>query len=186
MNYTLYKKRGIFGWSNNKLNTTKKKIIKVKIKNQKNKSEELEESETEIEIYNTDSIANLIKCYCKQKNIENKNFYLTKKDSKKICSNLAIKDAKIVDNETLFIFEGNEPDNEDNNKIEFYINFIGKNYPCSGSKDNIFSDCIKSFIEENGDNNFIFIFNDKVINKEKSLGELKIENENVIKVGQFN
>ena len=110
---------------------------------------------------------------------------MTKKDHKKIGKNLTLKEAKISDNETLFIFEGNEEDNEDNNQIKFYVNYLGKNYPCSGSKDKKFSDCIKSFIEENGDNKFIFIFNEKIINKGKSLSDLKIENENVVKVGQF-
>jgi len=183
MNYTLHKKRGIFGWSNSKLDTTKKKMIKVRILNQKNKNEDSKKSETEIEINNTESIANLIKSYCKTKKIEKNNFYLTKKDSKKIGNNLTIKEAKIGDNETLFIWEGNEEDN--NNKIKFYVSYMGKNYPCSGSKENIFSSCIKSFSEENGDSKFIFIFKEKIINKNKSLSELKIENGNVVKVGQF-
>ena len=181
MNYTLYQKRGIFGWQNNK-----KKMIKVKIINKTNNNEDMEENETEIEINNKESIANLIKSYCKTKKIEKNNFYLTKKDSKKICKNLTLKEAKIGDNEILFIFEGNEEDNEeDNNQIKFYVNYLGKNYPCSGSMENKFSDCIKSFIEENGDNKFFFIFNEKIINKGKSLSEINIENGNVVKVGQF-
>ena len=65
MNYTLYQKRGIFGWQNNK-----KKMIKVKIINKTNNNEDMEENETEIEINNTESIANLIKSYCKIKKIE--------------------------------------------------------------------------------------------------------------------
>ena len=188
MFYTLFKNRGIFGCTNNKLNkndSTKKKIIKVKILKQKNKNEDLKDSETEIEINNRELISNLIKSYCKTKKIEKNNFYLTKKDSKKIGNNLTIKEAKIGDNETLFIFEGNKEDNENNNQIKFYVNYLGENYPCSGSKESIFSDCIKSFIEENGDNKFIFIFNEKIINKNKSLNELKIENGNVVKIGQF-
>ena len=185
MNYTLHQKRGIFGWHNNKLNKNEKKMIKVKLINKANKNEDIEKNETEIEINNTESIANLIKNFCKTKKIEKNNFYLTKKDHKKIGKNLTLKEAKISDNETLFIFEGNEEDNEDNNQIKFYVNYLGKNYPCSGSKDKKFSDCIKSFIEENGDNKFIFIFNEKIINKGKSLSDLKIENENVVKVGQF-
>ena len=185
MNYTLYQKRGIFSWNNNKLNKNEKKMIKVKIINKTNKNKNEDINETEIEINNTESIANLIKNFCKTKKIEKNNFFLAKKDSKKICKNLTIKEAKIGDNETLFIFEGNEEDNEDNNQIKFYVNYLGKNYPCIGSKENIFSDCIKSFIEENGDNKFIFIFNEKIINKGKSLSELKIENGNVVKVGQF-
>ena len=185
MNYTLYQKRGIFSWHNNKLNKNEKKMIKVKIINKTNKNKNEDINETEIEINNTESIANLIKSFCKTKKIEKNNFYLTKKDSKKIYKNLTIKEAKIGDNETLFIFEGNEKDNEDNNQIKFYVNYLGKNYPCNGSKENIFSDCIKSFIEENGDNKFIFIFNEKIINKGKSLSELNIENGNVVKVGQF-
>ena len=185
MNYTLYQKRGIFSWHNNKLNKNEKKMIKVKIINKANKNTNVDISETEIEINNTESIANLIKSFCKTKKIEKNNFYLTKKDSKKIGNNLTIKEAKIGDNETLFIFEGNKEDNENNNQIKFYVNYLGENYPCSGSKESIFSDCIKSFIEENGDNKFIFIFNEKIINKNKSLNELKIENGNVVKIGQF-
>ena len=160
-------------------------MIKVKILDKKNKNEDIKESGTEIEISDTESIADLIKRFCKTKKIEKNNFYLTKKDSKKIDNNLTLKEAKIDDNETLFIWEGNEKDNQENNKIKFYVNYLGKNYPCSGSNENIFSECINSFIEENNDNKFIFIFNEKIINKDKSLGELKIQNENVIKVGQF-
>ena len=83
MNYTLYQKRGIFSWHNNKLNKNEKKMIKVKIINKTNKNKNEDFSETEIEINNTESIANLIKSFCKTKKIEKNNFYLTKKDSKK-------------------------------------------------------------------------------------------------------
>lgn len=96
-----------------------KKIIKVNIISkiqkelliQKIKSEisNNDESEvTEMEIYNTQTIGNLIKQYCNKKEIKIDNLYLTKKDLKKINNNLTIIQAKIENNETVFIFNGSE------------------------------------------------------------------------------
>lgn len=181
-------------------NSTKKKLIRINIIfNQQKKLEISKENEnenelTQIEIYNTQTIGNLIKKYCNNKKIKsNNNLYITKKDLKKIKNNLTINEAKIQNNETIYIFEdnnnknndkNNENDNE-NNEIIFNINYEGKNYSFSGFKDNTFLDCIKSFIEENEEKKFFFIFNENIIDKNKTLNELNIKNGNVIRVGEI-
>ena len=43
-------------------------------------------------------------------------------------------------------------------------------------------DCIKSFNEEYEGNDFLFIYNDKIVDKNKSLGELNIQNGDTVKV----
>ena len=47
-------------------------------------------------------------------------------------------------------------------------------------------DCIKSFNEENEGNDFLFIYNDKIVDKNKSLDVLKIQNGDTIKVEKLN
>ena len=47
-------------------------------------------------------------------------------------------------------------------------------------------DCIKSFNEENEGNDFLFIYNDKTLDKNKSLNELNIQQGDTIKVEKLN
>ena len=104
----------------------KKKIIKVKIISKQTSAQKLnyeiskdnENECTEIEIYNTELIDNLIKKYSKVKQIKSKNLYLTKKDLKKIKNNITISEAKIKNNEIIFIIEGNENEEKGNNNGE--------------------------------------------------------------------
>ena len=176
-----------------------KKLIKVNIISNKNlilsdqniKSEVSKENEsTEIEIYNTETIENLIRKYCKKKEIKSNNYlYLAKQDLKKIDKNLTLKEAKIENNETLFILEDQNNNNFNNEKdslnkeIIFYINYEGVSHSFSGFKENTFIDCIKSFTEDNGEKNFII--NNKIIDINKTLNELCINNGDVIKVGEI-
>ena len=192
----------------NSENDIKKRIIKINIiykknlnnleKQKKSKTSiENETESTEIEIYNTETIGNLIKTYCNNKKIKvSNNLYLEKKNLKKIKNNLTINEAKIENNETLYILEKNNSDKSDNNnsnddneyndnEIFFNINYEGKNYSFSGFEDNTFINCIKSFIEEKGEKNFFFIFNGNIIDKNKTLNELKIKNEDVIRIGEI-
>ena len=151
---------------------------------------ESETKSTEIKIFNTEIIGNLIKRYCNIKKMKkNNNLYLTKQDLKKINNNITIDEAKIENNETLYIFEHKKNDNSDNvnksNEIFFNINYEGKNYSFSGFKENKFIDCIKSFIKENTNRNIFFIFNGKIIDKKKSLNELNIKNKDIIRIGEI-
>lgn len=161
-----------------------KKIIKLKIIfSQQNENEK----ETDIEIYNTESIENLIKKFCIIKKISNKNLYITKKDLKKIKNDKTINQAKISNNETMFIFEKKEKEkNSDNKEINFNINYLGENFTFKCSKDDIFSECIKSFIEKKGEKkNFLYIFNGNIIDKNKSLDNLEIKNGSVVRIGEL-
>lgn len=120
----------------------------------------------------------------------NNYFYLAKQDLKKIDKNLTLKEAKIENNETLFILEDKNNNNNCNNEkdslnkeIIFYINYEGVSYSFSGFKENTFIDCIKSFTEDNGEKNFII--NNKIIDINKTLNELCVNNGDVIKVGEI-
>ena len=123
---------------------------------------------------------------------------MAKKDLKKIKNNLTINEAKIENNETLYILEKNNNDKSDNNnndssdnneyndnEIFFNIKKKKKNYSFSGFEDNTFINCIKSFIKEKGEKNFFFILNGNIIDKNKTLNELKIKNEDVIRIGEI-
>ena len=117
--------------------------------------------------------------------------YLTKNDLKKINNKITINEAKIENNETVYIFEekkdkDNYNDNKENGEIIFNINYQDKNYSINAFKNDIFLDCIKSFNEENEGNDFLFIYNDKIVDKNKSLDELNIQNGDTIKVEKLN
>ena len=93
----------------NKNNKIKLKII------------DINNDETQIEIDNKDYVKTIIKLYCESKEeSESNELYLTKKDLNKLDENLTVNEAKINDNETLYIFE------ED--KIEFIINYNDKDF----------------------------------------------------------
>ena len=77
-----------------------------------------EKEETEIEIYNNELIENLIKKYYNIKKLESKNAFLTKKNLEKINNNLTINQAKIENNETIYIFEDDEKE-ENKNKDQY-------------------------------------------------------------------
>ena len=145
---------------------------------------------TEIEIYNTDLISNLIKEYCKVKQIKSKNLYLTKNDLKRLKINLTLNEAKIKNKEIIFIFEENENKENRNNteekeKIKFEINYQDKNYSINGFKNDKFLDCIKSFNEEKEGEDCLFIHKGEIIDKDKTLDELNIKNGDIIKVGEL-
>jgi hypothetical protein len=192
-------KQNFYKIQKNGENNNKKRIIKINIiynkkytiSDEKTKSEISKENEaesTEIEIYNTETVGNLIKKYCNNKKIKESNsLYLAKKDMKKINDNLTIYEAKIKNNETVYVYKENNNDSEDNerNEIFFNINYEGKNFSFSGFQENTFIDCIKSFIKENGDKNFFFILNGKIIDEKKSLNELNVKNEDVIRIGEI-
>lgn len=67
-----------------------------------------ENEETEIEIYNNETIENLIEKYCNSKKVKKDNLLLMNKDLKYLKKNITIRDAKINNNETVFIFEDNQ------------------------------------------------------------------------------
>lgn len=162
--------------------------MKQKTNYEISKNNENENESTEIAIYNTELIGNLIKKYSKAKQINSKNLYLTKNDLKKIKNNITINEAKIKNNETIFIFEGNEnEENRNNNKekeeIKFEINYQDKIYSLNGFKNDIFSDCIKSFIEEKEVKDCFFIYKGEIIDNNKTLFELNIKNGDILKVG---
>ena len=91
-----------------------KETLEQKIRTDISKNNENED--TEIEIGISETIENLIKKYCNIKQIQKANLCLMKKDLKNVNSNLTISQANIENNETIFIYEGNE------NKIDNKIN----------------------------------------------------------------
>ena len=149
----------------NKNNKIKLKII------------DINNDETQIEIDNKDYVKTIIKLYCESKEeSESNELYLTKKDLNKLDENLTVNEAKINDNETLYIFK------ED--KIEFIINYNDKDFKISGNSKMTFDESIKSFIEENGNKNFVFNLNGEAIDIKEELNKLGIKNGDVIKADQ--
>ena len=149
----------------NKNNKIKLKII------------DINNDETQIEIDNKDYVKTIIKLYCESKEeSESNELYLTKKDLNKLDENLTVNEAKINNNETLYIFE------ED--KIEFIINYNDKDFKISGNSKMTFDESIKSFIEENGNKNFAFNLNGEAIDIKEELNKLGIKNGDVIKADQ--
>ena len=149
----------------NKNNKIKLKII------------DINNDETQIKIDNKDYVKTIIKLYCESKEeSESNELYLTKKDLNKLDENLTVNEAKINDNETLYIFE------ED--KIEFIINYNDKDFKISGNSKMTFDESIKSFIEENGNKNFVFNLNGEAIDIKEELNKLGIKNGDVIKADQ--
>lgn len=149
----------------NKNNKIKLKII------------DINNDETQIKIDNKDYVKTIIKLYCESKEeSESNELYLTKKDLNKLDENLTVNEAKINDNETLYIFE------ED--KIEFIINYNDKDFKISGNSKMTFDESIKSFIEENGNKNFVFNLNGEAIDTKEELNKLGIKNGDVIKADQ--
>ena len=149
----------------NKNNKIKLKII------------DINNDETQIKIDNKDYVKTIIKLYCESKEeSESNELYLTKKDLNKLDENLTVNEAKINDNETLYIFE------ED--KIEFIINYNDKDFKISGNSKMTFDESIKSFIEENGNKNFVFNLNGEAIDIKEELNKLGIKSGDVIKADQ--
>ena len=149
----------------NKNNKIKLKII------------DINNDETQIEIDNKDYVKTIIKLYCESKEeSESNELYLAKKDLNKLDENLTVNEAKINNNETLYIFE------ED--KIEFIINYNDKDFQISGNSKMTFDESIKSFIEENGNKNFVFNLNGEAIDIKEELNKLGIKNGDVIKADQ--
>lgn len=134
-----------------------------------------------MEVYNSETIGKLIKKYCEMQKLEEKNLYLTKKNLKKLKNELTLNRAKIKNDETIFLCENDDSDEE----INFNINYQNKKFPVSGWKNDIFLDCIKFFTEEKTGKNFLFIYNDNILDKNKTLLELKIKNGDEVKVGEF-
>ena len=149
----------------NKNNKIKLKII------------DINNDETQIEIDNKDYVKTIIKLYCESKEeSESNELYLAKKDLNKLDENLTVNEAKINNNETLYIFE------ED--KIEFIINYNDKDFKINGNSKMTFDESIKSFIEENGNKNFVFNLNGEAIDTKEELNKLGIKNGDVIKADQ--
>jgi hypothetical protein len=149
----------------NKNNKIKLKII------------DINNDETQIKIDNKDYVKTIIKLYCESKEeSESNELYLAKKDLNKLDENLTVNEAKINNNETLYIFE------ED--KIEFIINYNDKDFQISGNSKMTFDESIKSFIEENGNKNFVFNLNGEAIDIKEELNKLGIKNGDVIKADQ--
>lgn len=141
---------------------------------------------TDIEIPSDETIGNLIKKYCEIKKLESNNKYIMKKNFQILKNSLTISQAKLENNETIYIFEDEEKDNhEEDKEIIFNINFKDKNYSLSGFKFNIFSDCAKDLIDEIGEKNILFISNERVIDTNKSLKDLNIKNGDNIVVGEL-
>ena len=99
-------------------------------------------------------------------------YYLTKIDLNKIDENKTAKEASILNNQTLYIFEGK--------KIDFIINYNEKEFKINGIDSMKFEDCIKSFLDENGNDNFNFTLNGKL--KENNMLSEKKNIEMLIKI----
>ena len=180
-NYRYFKTGGMPEWYNFELTKT---AINNESKEFKNNSKikikivDISAKETELELEKTEQVKNIINIYCKKKGISNsENYYLTKMDLDKLDENLTIKEADIPNNQTLYIFE--------RDKIEFVINYQEKEFKISGNKDDKFESCIKSFLDENGNDNFDFTLNGENIEITKELNELGIKNGDVIKAEQI-
>ena len=64
--------------------------------------------EIKIEMNESDTIKDIINKYCEEKNIINsQGFYLTDTSLKKLDDNLTIKEAKLTNNQTLYITKDN-------------------------------------------------------------------------------
>ena len=134
--------------------------------------------ETEIEIDKTELIKDIIKLYCETKSLSNpEDFYLTKINLNHLDENITAKEAKILNNQTLYIFEGK--------RIEFIINYQERDFEMKGFDNLKFEDCIKSFLDENGNDNFVFSLNGENIEISKELNQLGIKNDDVIKAEQI-
>ena len=135
-------------------------------------------NETILEIEKTEQIKDIIKLYCETKGLSNpEDYYLTKIDLNKIDENKTAKEASILNNQTLYIFEGK--------KIDFIINYNEKEFKINGIDSMKFEDCIKSFLDENGSDNFNFTLNGENIEVSKELNKLGIKNNDVIKAEQI-
>ena len=77
----------------------------------------------------------------------------------------------------MYIFEGK--------KIDFIINYNEKEFKINGIDSMKFEDCIKSFLDENGNDNFNFTLNGENIEVGKELNKLGIKNNDVIKAEQI-
>ena len=82
-----------------------------------------------------------------------------------------------MNNQTLYIFEGK--------RIEFIISYQEKEYKIKGFDNIKFEDCIKSFLDENGNNNFAFSLNGETIEISKDLNQLGIKDDDLIKAEQI-
>lgn len=127
-----------------------------------------------MEIEKTEQIKDIIKLFCETKGLSNpEDYYLTKIDLNKIDENKTVKEASILNNQCLYIFEAK--------KIEFIINYKEKEFKINGNDNMKFEDCIKSFIDENGSENIVFTLNGENIDISKELNKLGIKNDDVIK-----
>ena len=130
-----------------------------------------------MEIEKSEQIKDIIKLYCETKGLSNpEDYYLTKIDLNKIDENKTVKEASILNNQTLYILEGK--------KIDFVINYKEKEYKINGNDNMKFEKCIKSFIDENGIDNIAFTLNGENIDINKELNNLGIKNGDVIKAEQ--
>lgn len=164
---------------NKQLQTLEEKINNETYKNNENDL-------VEIEVYDTETIGNLIKKYCDIKKIKDNNLYIMKKDLKKIENDLTLNQAKIINNETIFLFNKFANENDDkSDEINFIINYQNQKYSISGWKNDTFSECMQSFIEDKKGKSFLFIYKDNIIDKNKTIDELNIKNGDEIKVGEF-
>lgn len=137
-------------------------------------------NETELKLDKNDQVKKIIELYCELNRLaknNNNNYYLTKIDLNKLDENITIKEAKILNNQTLYIFEGN--------KIEFIINYKEKEFQIKGNDKMKFEECIKSFINENGNENLFFSLNGEQIDISKELNQLGIKNNDVVKAEQI-
>jgi len=180
-NYRYYKTGGMHEWykfeltkagmNNESKEFENNKKLKVKII-------DISAKVTEIELEKTEQVRNIIKLYCEKKGISNPEiYYLTKIDLDKLDPNIIIKEANISNNQELYIFEADT--------IEFTINYQEKDFKITGNKDNTFEYCIKSFLDENGNGNFIFSMNGKNIEVSQELNQLGIKNGDAIKAEQI-
>ena len=130
-----------------------------------------------MEIEKSEQIKDIIKLYCETKGLSNpEDYYLTKIDLNKIDENKTVKEACILNNQTLYILEGK--------KIDFVINYNEKEYKINGNDNMKFEECIKSFIDENGIDNIAFTLNGENIDISKELNNLGIKNGDAIKAEQ--
>lgn len=171
------------------------KKIKVIIKNSDSK-------ETAIEIKENDLLSKLIENYCNNIGIEynDKLYYTLNNNSEKLnnkekLSNLGIKNNDILIIKKIEEEENNINDNvnnessgieeEDFNGIKFYLEYLGEKIELICKGDQKFEDVIKPFYDkQNGDKEFTYIFNNKIIDKNSTIKYLGIKDQNIVIAGK--
>ena len=106
-------------------------------------------------------------------------WYKNKLKSKRNSSHITRKDSNEINDNASVNKENEDQKNNNEDNITFKLNYKQKENLIKCDKNKSFCDCVKNFNK----NNFIFILKGKVIETNKTIKELEINNGDVIEVG---